>query len=200
MVIKDFGAEPIRKKDLVMFYLIDTSGSMDGTMMDCVNDAMLGICDELLDVGSLDVRVAALTFDSQCRWINADSPVPAETFKWTPVSGQGHTCCMGQAFRMLNEKLSCKAWMKQPHESFTPVIILFSNSIPTDDFEGGLEELKKNSWFKYSLKVAFAIDQQANKEYLEKFTENPELSLITDNGKDLVNKTRKMFEWVIPKS
>ena len=183
--------ESIMKKDMVMFYLIDTSGSMDGTKINSVNTVMDEVCDELLTVGgaNAEIRVAALTFDSQCRWMNNSGPVSAEDFKWIPVSANGLTS-MGQACRMLNEKLSRSVWLKAPHESYAPVIFLLSDGGPTDNFESGLAELKNNDWFNNAVKVALAIGQQADKECLAKFTGNMELVVTVNSGKALMNMIR----------
>lgn len=192
MTNDDFAsADPIEKKDMVIFYLIDTSGSMDGVKINSVNTVMEEVGDELLTAGGADseIRVAVMTFDSQCRWINNSGPIPAEDFGWAPVYANGLTS-MGQAFRMLNEKLSRSAWLKEPHESNAPVIFLLSDGDPTDDFDGGLAELKNNDWFNTGVKVALAVGNQANKDCLAKFTGNMELVVTVNSGKALMDMIR----------
>jgi hypothetical protein len=69
---------------------------------------------------------------------------------------------------------------------------LLSDGEPTDDFDGGLEELKKNNWFKQAIKVAVAIGDDANQDILAKFTGSKESVLEVHNAKML----KKMIRFV----
>ena len=62
-----------------------------------------------------------------------------------------------------------------------------SDGEPTDDFESGLAQLKQNNWFKYAIKVAVAIGDDANKDVLAKFTGNIE-SVITVHTPEALKK------------
>ena len=41
---------------------------------------------------------------------------------------------------------------------------MMSDGEPTDEYKKGLEELRKNKWFKMTIKVAVAIGANANTE------------------------------------
>ena len=180
-------SEPASRKNLVIFYLIDTSGSMSGSKIGIVNNTMDEVIPEIRNIGGSDsdIKIAVLQFDSNLKWMDSE-PQSVETFNWKSLNAYGLTS-MGAAFKELNQKMSRNAFLKSPGLSFAPVIILLSDGEPTDDYEKGLEELKNNTWFKYSLKVAIAIGSDANKDILEEFTDNSELVLESANGKQLAD-------------
>jgi uncharacterized protein YegL len=171
---------------MVLFFVIDGSGSMSGSKIGAVNAAIEEVIPALKDVSDSNpdavIKVAALEFSTGCRWITADGPVEADKFTWNYIDAAGVTD-LGEACRELNNKLSRKAFMQEAAGSFAPIIFLLSDGDPTDDFDGGLAVLKQNSWYKVAGKVAIAIGDQANKKVLEQFTGTSETVLeVHDSG------------------
>ena len=187
---------PVARNQMVLFLLIDTSGSMDGPKIGTVNTVMEETIPEVRLLGGADaeIKIAVLTFDSECRWMY-NQPVDAEKFQWSTLSADGLTY-LGEACKELNSKLSRKTWMASPSASFAPAIILLSDGEPNDDWRNGIELLKKNNWFKYGLKFAVAIGADANKSVLAEFTGNTEAVVQVNNGKALA----KMLKFIAVKS
>lgn len=185
-------AEGIVKRQMVLFFLIDTSGSMQGTKIGAVNTAIREVLPELQDVGGsdIDLKVACLTFSSGCQWMYPE-PISSESFQWNNVEADGVTD-LGEACRELSEKLSRNEFLKAPSASVAPAIFLMSDGEPTDDFESGLKELKQNNWFKYAIKVAVAIGDDANTETLAKFTGNIEAVITVHTPEALKKWIRKV--------
>jgi uncharacterized protein YegL len=176
--------EAIPRKTMVLFFLVDTSGSMDGAKMGAVNAAIEEVIPELKELSETNadaqIKVAALEFSSGARWITAGGPVNAEEFRWNYLDAAGVTD-LGHACLMLNEKLSKKAFMQEATGSFAPAIFLLSDGGPTDDWQKGLAELKGNNWFKKAVRVAVAIGEDADKEVLKQFTGTMEAVLEAKN-------------------
>lgn len=179
--------EGIVKRQMVLFFVIDTSGSMQGSKIGAVNTAIREVLPELKDAGGsdIDLKVACLTFSSGCQWMYP-TPIASESFQWNQVEADGVTD-LGEACRELSEKLSKNEFLKAPSGSVAPAIFLMSDGEPTDDFESGLAQLKQNNWFKYAIKVAVAIGDDANKDVLAKFTGNIE-SVITVHTPEALKK------------
>jgi uncharacterized protein YegL len=57
-----------------------------------------------------------------------------------------------------------------------------SDGEPTDDYKSGLVALQQNSWYKYAIKVACAMGNDANIDVLREFTGNIEAVMIVHNG------------------
>jgi uncharacterized protein YegL len=171
MSIFDEGeVEGIVRRQMVLFFMVDTSGSMTGTKIGAVNTAISEVLPELKDVGGADVelKIACLQFSSGCQWMHRE-PIPVENFRWNNVSAAGVTD-LGAACRELSDKMSKDKFLKAPSGSVAPAIFLMSDGEPTDDFDGGLAVLTQNRWFKSGIKVAVAIGNDANQEALARFT------------------------------
>jgi len=187
--------EAIPRKSMVLFFLIDTSGSMAGSKIGAVNAAIEEVIPELKDLSAnnadAEVKIAALEFSCSARWLTEQGPVPVDNFCWRYVDAGGNTA-MGEAFRKLNDALSTKAFMQEAVGSFAPAIFLLSDGEPTDNFGGGLAELKLNNWFKAAIKVAVAIGDDANNARLAEFTGSTESVLEVHNSTML----KKMIKFV----
>lgn len=176
--------ESIPRRQMTLFFMIDTSGSMEGAKIGSVNDAiehvlpMLGeISDENPDA---EIRVAALEFSTGTKWLY-DEPKLAGDFIWQNVKAEGLTS-LGEACQELNKKLSRNGgFMSSPSGCFAPAIILLSDGGPTDNFEAGLKALQTNSWFKNAIKVAIAIGDDADKDVLKEFTGSNEAVITVHN-------------------
>ncbi|MCQ2409549.1 MAG: VWA domain-containing protein [Clostridia bacterium] len=170
------GIEGIARRTMVLFFLIDTSGSMHGSKIGEVNDAIEGVLPELKEISNSNtdalIKVAALNFSTGADWMYQD-PVDVNDFKWHYVEAGGVTE-MGEAFKKLNEKMSRQQYMQDISGSYAPAIFLLSDGAPTDDYKKYLDQLKKNNWFKYALKAAVAIGDDADKSMLAEFTGNSE--------------------------
>ena len=182
--------ESIPRRKMTLFFMIDTSGSMVGSKIGSVNDAienvlpMIGeISDENPDA---EINVAALEFSTGTHWLY-DEPKEAKEFIWQKVEADGLTS-LGEACEELNKKLSRNGgFMSSPSGCFAPAIILLSDGGPTDNFEGGLRSLQGNSWYKNAIKIAIAIGDDADKEVLKQFTGFSE-AVITVHNIDALKK------------
>jgi uncharacterized protein YegL len=164
--------EAIPRKTMVLFFLIDTSGSMAGSKIGAVNAAIAEVIPELRDISQANadalIKVAALEFSYDVKWITSE-PIDVDRFQWNNINAGG-TTKMGAACVELNGKLSTKAFMREATGSFAPALFLISDGEPTDDFESGLAELQKNNWYKQAIRVAIAIGNDADRGVLAKFT------------------------------
>ena len=163
-------ATSVSKKSLVIFFLIDTSGSMRGTKMGELNTVMEELIPEIRRVGEADtdVKLAVLTFSTDVKWMYSQ-PINIEDFEWTRLNADGVTS-MGAAFKELSVRMSRNSFLNSPSLSFAPVIFLMTDGYPSDDYQAGLKALQSNSWYKFGLKAALGIGQEANDDMLAEFT------------------------------
>lgn len=179
----------VPRRTMVLFFVVDTSGSMNGAKIGTVNSAIEEVVPELKDISESNadarIKVATLAFSTGARWIDS-APVEAENFRWNYLDASGVTD-LGAACIQLNEKLSRNAFMSDATGSFAPAIFLLSDGEPTDNYKYGLEKLKQNSWFKKAIKVAIAIGEGANTSVLSDFTGNME-SVITVHTPEALKK------------
>ena len=178
---------PSPRKIMTLFYVVDTSGSMTGDKIGSVNSAMEeAITVDLPDISTAnddaEIRVAIMQFSSGCSWITPTSgPIGIGDVIWNDLQANGLTD-LGAACTELDKKLSRTEFLESQTGAYAPVILLFSDGGPTDNWEKGLEQLKKNNWFKHAIKIAIAIGEDADKNVLATFTGTPE-SVIAVNDK-----------------
>ncbi|MCL4484604.1 MAG: VWA domain-containing protein [Bacteroidetes bacterium] len=186
-------AVSIPRRTMALFFLVDTSGSMSGDKIGAVNEAIREVIPEIKDISAENadalIKIAVLQFSSGAQWLY-EKPVDSDQFVWNNLEAGGLTD-MGVAFKMLNEKLSRNQFMADAIGSYAPAIFMMSDGEPTDEYKKGLEELRKNKWFKVAIKVAVAIGADANTEILKEFTGNEECVLTVRSPQAL----RKMIRF-----
>lgn len=176
-------AVSVPRRTMTLFFLIDTSGSMSGNKIGAVNDAIVNVLPTLEDISSsnpdAEIKVAALEFSNGTKWLY-NEPKSVEDFKWIDVQAGGLTS-LGEACLELNGKLSRSGYMKSASGSYAPAIILLSDGGPTDNFDGGLQTLQGNNWFKNAIRIAIAIGDDADLNVLSRFTGNSEAVIKVQN-------------------
>lgn len=184
---------PIPRRTMVLFFLIDTSGSMSGDKIGAVNEAIREVIPEIKEISAenadAQIKIAVLEFSSGARWLY-ERPIESEQFVWNNLEAGGLTD-MGIAFKTLNEKLSRTQFMADALGSYAPAIFMMSDGAPTDDYKNELDELRKNRWFNVAIKVAVAIGTDANVDILKEFTGNEECVLTVRSPEAL----RKMIRF-----
>jgi len=187
----------LARRVMVLFFVLDTSGSMEGKKIGVVNQAIDEIIPEIRKISAenadAQIKIAVLQFSAGTEWLTKNGPEDAEKFVWRSLTASG-TTDMGEACKQLAKKLSTKegAFMREATGSYAPAIFIMSDGDPTDDFESGLAVLKENNWYKAAVKVAIAIGEDANKEVLAKFVGHPEAVITAHDSATL----RKWIKFV----
>lgn len=188
----------VAKRMCPVIFLIDTSGSMSvangsgENPIGAVNAAIENSLPELVSMNQKNadtqIKVSVLSFDSEVKWITDETNlIDPEDLKsnWKDLDANGLTF-MGAAFKELNQKLSIShGFMQHASGSVAPVLFLLSDGEPNDDYKSGLQELKKNNWYKVAVKVAIGYGD-SNDDILREFTGNIETVLHTNDPKELM--------------
>lgn len=166
--------DPIPAKKLVLFFIVDTSYSMEGAKIGALNNAVEHVLPMVGEISKnnndSDIEIAVLQFSSGVKWFYP-KPVLAENFSWRTLTVDGATD-FGAACKELSLKLTTKdgGFMYHPNGAFAPVFILLSDGAPTDLYQIPLKKLTEINWFKAGIKIAIAIGEDANVTVLSEFT------------------------------
>jgi len=201
----------LKKRAMVVFFVVDISGSMRGARIGAVNDAIRNVLPELKkrERGNTaaEIRIAVLEFSTRANWRTL-SPEPVSAFQYQDIENVGGGTNYGTAFAALNEKLSRKQFLNATAGAYTPLIIFMTDGKPSDMglYKEELERLKQNKWFQYSTRAGIAIEEGALspecKRVLMEFTENDknvyeakntvilakQIELVTLTGVDFVTQ------------
>lgn len=174
---------------MFLYFLIDTSGSMDGAKIQSVNDTMENVVSELkLHSNSIDIFVNVLSFSRKSKWM-FKQPTKVDEFIWNPLFASGMTS-LGNACKQLTKNIEKNV----AEEEVT--IVLLSDGLPTDDFDEGLDKLDTCLHNKKANRYAIALEG-ADIVTLNKFTDNPDNVFqleSLENLLDLILSTIKISE------
>lgn len=181
------------RKELHVFYVLDTSGSMYGASISALNHAVEETTEALKTLaesnGDADLKIAVLEFNSGCRWITSNGPESAEDFEWEYLEAGGMTD-IGAALRELDSKLSRHAFLKSVVGALMPVIVFMTDGFATDNYESALNEIRQNKWFKHGTKIGFAIGDDADLSMISSVVGNSE-AVIKTTDLDLFRRLMK---------
>ncbi len=182
------------KKLLPIIFVIDTSGSMSGTYIASVNEAMEDTLDTLKAVAEenadAEVLIGALSFSTGCKWLT-NGLLTSDDFYWNPVDATGLTD-LGAALDELNKKMSRSAFFANKVGYNRPVLIFMTDGFPNDDWEKALDRIKQNKWFVNSIKVGIAIGADADQDVLIKVIGDREGLIEVNNQVQLKNMIKKI--------
>ena len=206
MAMTNVERESVPRKTTVIFFIIDTSGSMAGQRIGAVNSAIEETLEKLREMNDdnadVEVEVALLEFSSGARWLTPNGPMKVENYYWSGLDADGLTH-MGEAFRMLEEKLhSNSGFLQRASGSYAPVFFLMSDGEPNDDYKKYLLNLhgtpgdpkSGNGWFKAGIKVALAIGDEANDSVLVEFTGYKEAVKRVKDGRNRGQELASMVQ------
>lgn len=174
------------RKDLHIFYILDTSGSMEGAKISALNHAMDETIEALRTLskknGDARLKIAALSFNTGAEWITKNGPEYLEEhFEYEYLEAGGMTN-MGAALRELNGKLSQHEFLGSMMGALMPVMIFMTDGYATDNYEDALEEIRKNRWFARGTKIGFALGEDADVKMIASVVGNSEAVIrVTDN-------------------
>jgi len=171
------------RKDLHVFYVLDTSGSMAGQSISALNHAMEE-CTEALKTlaksnGDARIKVAVLEFNTSCKWVTTNGPEDLEEdFEYEYLKAGGLTA-IGAALKELNSKLSRHAYLNSMTGALMPVIIFMTDGYATDEYDKALAEIRRNRWFSKATKIGFAIGDAADAKMISEIVGNSEAVIKT---------------------
>lgn len=200
----DKDIEAVAARTMVLFYLFDRSGSMSGTKIGQVNNAMRDIPKIVKEVAdgapNAKLEVAAAAFSTGVDWITAVPQTPEEFINtWSDMSAEGLTS-LGAMLNSLNEKMSRKAFLgENPMGYLAPGIIILSDGAPTDDWQTPLQKLRQNNWFKNAIKVAFAVGDDADRDVLGEICGSEE-SVVTIDDPEKIRQYIKFVTATVSKT
>ena len=185
--------EEAPRKELHVFYILDTSGSMTGQPIAELNHAMEECTTALKELAKnnsdAQLKIAVMSFDTDHKWITYNGPELLDDFEWEYLETGGLTE-IGSALRELNNKLSRHEFLDSMTGALMPVIIFMTDGDATDDYEKPLAEIRKNKWFKHGTKIGFAIGSNANEKMIAEIVGNSE-AVIKTNDLKLFKKLMK---------
>ncbi len=172
------------RRALHVFYVLDTSRSMEGRWIAALNEAM-GETTEVLkkkaekNADAL-LKIAVLEFNSGCEWIQPLGPEDLEDFIWSDLSAGGLTD-MGEALKELDSKLSRDQFLSSSTGAYLPIIIFMTDGFATDNYKKALQQIRRNKWFAHAVKIGLALGDYPDIAMIAEIVGSVEAVVATSN-------------------
>lgn len=174
--------EAMPRRALNIFYVLDTSQSMQGNSIETLNKAMVDTIEILKEQakGNADaqLKVSVLQFNGGCEWLNTEGPENAEDFVWKNLIPRA-TTDVGHALAELCDKLSKDKFLSSSTGSYLPIIIFMTDGYATDNYKKELIKIRENKWFARATKVGFALGYDPDLKMIAEIVGHPEAVIST---------------------
>lgn len=172
------------RKNLPIFYLLDTSGSMIGEPIAILNRAMTETMDALKKVAKKNsdakLQIAVMEFNSNVKWMQPNGLEDVEDFYWVDLQAAGLTE-VGAALKELDSKLSRESFLNGIMGNLMPVIIIMTDGGATSNYKKELNRIKQNKWFQNASKIGFAVGDDADIDMITDVVGNSEAVIQADD-------------------
>ncbi|MBP6039950.1 MAG: VWA domain-containing protein [Flavobacterium sp.] len=174
---------------LPVYLLLDTSGSMSGEPIEAVkNGVQIMISSLRQNPQAIETAfLSVITFDSTAQQIIPLTDLAS--FQMVDIKATGVTA-LGEALKLVAHKIEAEVAKTTTEQKgdWKPLVFIMTDGIPTDDWQGGLNEFKKS---KVAFTVACAAGSGADSNILKQITDNV-VSLDTADSASI----GKFFQWV----
>lgn len=181
-----------KPRPLPVIVAVDRSGSMSTNgKIDALNLALKDFINSIKDEDSpVDIKIALFSFgenEAKCELpLTSVDDINTNNYQFT---ARGRTP-MGQVFKLIKDMIEDKTIV--PSRSYKPTIVLLTDGIPTDDFQGPMNSLINEGRSSKSFRIAMAIGDDADKNMLSSFVSSQELLVSGDSARDI----KKFFRFV----
>ena len=176
--------EEVARPLLPVFFVLDTSGSMDGQPISVLNHAMEETLHMIEDFARKNadalVKIGVLSFDSGVSWMQPGGLEELGDFMYEPLTAGGLTA-LGAALRELDEKLSRHTFLASTTGWCKSIIIFMTDGMPNDEWEEALRMIENNKWYQHAIKIGFGVGDHAEMSVLSQVVGDSEAVLQTTN-------------------
>lgn len=162
-----------KAKPIPVVLLLDVSGSMSGTKIQNLNEAVKDMIETFQDTenNETEIHVAIITFGAEVKL--HQEMVSAGEITWHDLHASGMTP-LGTALKMAKAMIEDKNTI--PSRAYRPAVVLVSDGQPNDQWQEPLSDFITNGRSAKCDRMALAIGADADREILGQFivgTKNP---------------------------
>jgi len=163
-------------------FLIDHSGSMDGTTIGTINSVMEEILSEL---DEHKTRIAVAEIDEEVQW-KTEIPVSVSHLGSWERTRSGSFSNLGAAFSQLADRLGTVGWQEEGTKGSAFYFILFSDGLASDDAKIDLKKLAAIPDFQNGKRMSINFSSVRNDELLSAFA-GGEKNVIQASGSGAID-------------
>ncbi len=175
------------------FFLLDVSGSMSGSPIQTLNEAMANVLPAIQRVGNnkeVTPIVHVLAFNSGMQWLcgtSATFGIEAKDIVWSDISASGGTDTAGA----ISEILEGLSQRHLGYHTYRPIIILITDGY-SNDTAATAAAVDKLVARQKSIRVAVGVNGY-NASELDTFASTASLTITDDLGNELAAREQKLI-------
>ncbi len=89
----------VARRTMVLFFVVDTSGSMEGAKIGTLNSAIEDVIPEIQHISSenadAQIKIAVLEFSEGAKWLTP-APIEVADYAWNYLNAEGITDILGR--------------------------------------------------------------------------------------------------------
>ncbi|MHB8126174.1 MAG: vWA domain-containing protein [Desulfitobacteriaceae bacterium] len=183
--------EGVVKRNMNFFWLVDYSGSMEGskiaTLNQAIKQAIPAVSETLKNFPQVNILMSAIKFSTHAEWHVGPDAVPIDDFFWPDLKAEGLTAT-AEAINLLIERLDIE---KMGRRAYPPVCILLSDGYCTntdEEYDAAIEKLNKLPWGKKAVRLVIAIGNESDydENQLLKFTNHKEIGILKAHSPEVL--------------
>ena len=179
-------------RPLPVIVLADVSGSMGANgKIAALNVAVAEMISTFAEEDDCraEIHVAVITFGADGAKLYHPL-TPANETSWVPMAAAGRTP-MGAAFALVQQMLEDKVIV--PSRAYRPTIVLVSDGVPTDAWQGPLQSLLSSERASKAMRFAMGIGADTDSKTLTEFIGNEGGRVFEAHE---AREIKKFFRWV----
>ncbi|MDO5519823.1 MAG: VWA domain-containing protein [bacterium] len=175
-------------KKLPVILLLDVSGSMSGAKIDSLYDATIDMIETFVTAQAKEqiIDVAIITFGDKVELHTRYTHVKDLQAKGISKFKASGMTPMGTALRMAKDMIDDK--QETPSRIYRPAVVLVSDGAPNDDWKGAMNKFITDGRSAKCQRFAVAIGNDADRDVLEKFTQDPNTVLFAEDSRDIAEQ------------
>jgi uncharacterized protein YegL len=165
-------------RPLPVIVLADTSGSMsESGKIEALNQSLKEMIRTFATESRVraEIQVGIVTFGGALAEVHLPLTPAHQIIETKPMFAKGATP-MGQAFGAVRKLLEDRDLI--PSRAYRPVLILVSDGLPTDDWQGPFSDLQSSERAQKATRFAMAIGDDADEAMLDQFANDKEAPLF----------------------
>lgn len=172
-------------KKLPVILLLDVSGSMSGVKIESLYDATVDMIETFVAAQAKEqiIDVSIITFGNSVELHTPYTPVKDLQAKGIGKFMASGMTPMGTALRMAKDMIEDKS--VTPSRIYRPAVVLVSDGEPNDDWKEPMDQFINDGRSKKCQRFAVAIGNGANRNVLERFTQDPNMVFFAEDAKDI---------------
>ncbi|WP_442597656.1 vWA domain-containing protein [Neobacillus sp. D3-1R] len=191
----------MRKERLDLYFLVDRSGSMEGTIIEMLNgilrNSMKVLANEVERFPNYELLIHCISFSDKVKWHIGPAPVPAKVLDWHDIQvAIGGTTATSKAINLLSDEFERRKRISR----VPPICVLITDGPCTDspeEYKLAISRLNNTFLGKTAIRLACWIGEKRDTDLKQLWAFSNQIHFLHINPGDFLINSKILFEAVL---